>query len=547
MNRIIEKQVFFISKIDIMLVAAVIFSGFFAVWQSTYSPPLSFFGKNLSSTIQKEEVVDMHTGQLKGQSTQKVVSVKTIPLQKKQGHLSGFLGAVLPTKCDIAFTFLPTVNEILVGGDITYNVNLKNRGNTTCENASFSLYYGSNAKFASATRKPFAGNYYWVAGNMISGGEYKVSVTLKHDSSGTLDPILNEGCATANNGNDVCSENTVFINPQTSGISAPTQTDLDMADFSPISSSSPEPKAMSKQFFSSNNKELGTWVWESPTEMNKNRVADILGFASKNGVNALYVTIDDYLAVATLPDGAKKENLKKNYFESLSYLVTEANTLGINVDLVGGAKDWAIKENRWKGYALIDFAKEYNERYPNAKIRNFQYDVEPYLLNSYEKNKANVLKTFLEFIDESTIRMQDANVGFSVVIPHFYDSAQKWTPTVTYKGETKYTFSHLLSILEKKQNSAIIIMSYRNFFYGDNGTRQISETEIKEASNNGFTTKIIVAQETGNVEPDYVTFYGYSKAELFSTLEIIDKDLSSYQSFDGVAIHYIDSFLALKQ
>ncbi|MEJ0002227.1 MAG: hypothetical protein WDN09_03590 [bacterium] len=37
------------------------------------------------------------------------------------------------------------------------------------------------------------------------------------------------------------------------------------------------------------------------------------------------------------------------------------------------------------------------------------------------------------------------------------------------------------------------------------------EREVNEASGAGHTTRIIVAQETGNVDPDYVTFYGMTK------------------------------------
>ena len=142
--------------------------------------------------------------------------------------------------------------------------------------------------------------------------------------------------------------------------------------------------------------------------------------------------------------------------------------------------------------------------------------------------------------------MQQTDAGFSVVIPHFYDSLQKWTPAVSYQGKTAYTFTQLLRVMEKKKGSTITIMAYRDFFEGTNGTREVSEAEIREASNGGYSTKIIVAQETGNVDPDYVTFYGQPKSDLYGALDGIYSIFGSYVNFGGVAVHYLDTFLSME-
>ncbi|MBI2120901.1 MAG: hypothetical protein HYT94_04735 [Parcubacteria group bacterium] len=294
------------------------------------------------------------------------------------------------------------------------------------------------------------------------------------------------------------------------------------------------------------NTELGIWIWESPLQMSEARETEFLNEIAKNKMTVAYVTVDDYLDIASLSAGPDKDNAKEAYFDALADFVRNAHERGIQVDAEGGAKNWSMDENRWKGYALIDFVKEYNRSRPGAKVRNLQYDVEPYLLPAYETNKEEILLGFIEFIDESARRMQDVDAGFSVVIPHFYDAAQKWTPKVVYNGTEKHTFSHLLSVLEKKPRSDLIVMAYRNFFDGDNGVKKISEAEIQEASSGGFKTRIIVAQETGNVPPSYVTFYGRSRTELFQALSDIDNHFSPYRSFGGAAVHYVDSFLDLR-
>lgn len=482
-------------------------------------------------------------------------------------------------QCKISFNFTPNSKVVSIGGVVSYKASLKNVGSGVCDSSSFSVYYSDLEKFKSSTVKPTASDYYWTAGNLKSGQEYTVSISTIHNGETDTSQISNEACATAYNGDDACIQNLIFVGSETSSGSSPSASSSSVASsvassasassFSAGKSSSSsvyssaQPSSKSSIFSSvpississsvlggfipPKGKEFGTWIWNSPKEMSDSHVSELLNAVSQNGMNSAYVTIDDYLSISVLPEGKNKDDAKKSYFESLARLVTLANKLGVAIDAEGGAKDWAIAENRWKGYALIDFVKEYNQKYPSAKVRNFQYDVEPYLLSSYENNKASVLKTYIEFIDASAVRMQGVGAGFSVVIPHFYDAGQKWTPSISYNGKTTDTFSHILDILNRKSGNTILIMAYRNFFEGNNGTRQISEYEVKQASAGNNITNIIVAQETGNVDPSYVTFYGFSHAEFIDNLNEIYSGFSSYGKFSGTAAHYIDSFLVLQK
>jgi hypothetical protein len=142
--------------------------------------------------------------------------------------------------------------------------------------------------------------------------------------------------------------------------------------------------------------------------------------------------------------------------------------------------------------------------------------------------------------------MKTVGGTFSVVIPHFYDSRQAWTPSISFGGKNAFAFTHLLDILQSKPGSTLIIMAYRNYFEGDGGTRELSAAELDEAASGGYATHIVVAQETGNVEPSYVTFYGLSKSDLAGALGDIRAAFSANKNFGGVAVHYLEPFLDLK-
>lgn len=294
-------------------------------------------------------------------------------------------------------------------------------------------------------------------------------------------------------------------------------------------------KSVSTNFIPNSKYEYGVWVWSSPFVLG-DKIYSTINEAKRTKFNAIYISIDDFLSMDKV--------YKQKYFEALEKFISYANFNDINVDVAAGSKEWAQPENRWKAYTFIDFVIEYNNEYPNAKIRRLQYDVEPYLLSSYEDNKKSVLSDFIEFIDVVSTRISGyKNFGLSVVLPHFYDSKQKWTPLITYKGVTSSTFDHIVSSLNQVNNSSILLMSYRNFFDGDNGVDDISRTEIETQTNN---TKIIIAQEVGNIYPRYTTFYNTSRKKLFTQLNKIQSTYKNTKSYGGIAINYFSKFIELK-
>lgn len=294
------------------------------------------------------------------------------------------------------------------------------------------------------------------------------------------------------------------------------------------------------------NKEYGTWVWISPIEMTQTYMYSIVRSAKEKGINVIYVTIDDYLDVHLLPEGTLKESRKADYSRSLESLIKTASENGVQIDVESGGRDWGEPTERYKGYALVKFALEYNASHPNYPIRGFQYDVEPYILAKYQTNKVEVLTNFLEFVDETASLLKDSNVRFSVAIPHFYDHTHAATPQVNFKGSLKHPFNHLLTIMDSGPSNSIIIMAYRNFFTGPNGVQELVNVEMLTASQGEHNTKIIITQETGELEPAYVTYFGLTRAYYNSQISLINTEYQTYSSFGGVAVHYLDTFLNLE-
>jgi len=288
--------------------------------------------------------------------------------------------------------------------------------------------------------------------------------------------------------------------------------------------------------------ERGTWLWTDTLKITPEYRKLIISEAKKNGLNSIYLSIDTYLDIYALPAGAEKEVKQKEFDAVIVDFIREANQNGIAVDAEGGWRNWAEEGNTYKAFAVLDYVIQFNAIH-TEQFRGMQYDVEPYMLSDFEKNKKKILINFLNLANAVVVKMGGNNMELSFVIPEFYDGMGDKTPQFFYGYRYNYTVDHLLRILDKRTNSKIIVMSYRNFNDGADGAIEISRDEITRA--NKYNTKVIIAQELGDIEPANYTFYNTSHSYYKKNIDEIEKTFTSEKSFGGIAAHYINALMEL--
>jgi hypothetical protein len=289
--------------------------------------------------------------------------------------------------------------------------------------------------------------------------------------------------------------------------------------------------------------ENGTWLWTPTLDITPVYADTIIKGASENSINTIYISIDSYLDIFVMPNGEEKEKAKQKFEAVLKDFISRANKNGIRVDAEAGWQNWAEPGNSYKANVVLDYVINFNKR-NKEKFRGFQYDVEVYLLPEYFENREKVLSNFLNLINQSVTSLNNTDLQFSVVVPEFYDGTLDETPAFNYRGKRTYAFEHLLSILDRRAGSKIIIMSYRNFSEGRDGSIDISTNEVLTA--NKYNTKVIIAQETGDVPPPYITFYGKTKQDYEEQIRILENEFINEKSYGGLATHYINAFMELK-
>jgi len=289
--------------------------------------------------------------------------------------------------------------------------------------------------------------------------------------------------------------------------------------------------------------EKGTWLWTPTLNLTPSYWNTLIAGAKKNGIRSFYLSLDSYLDIYVLPEGRAKEQKKATFDSIVERFIRAARKNGMSVDAEAGWRNWAEPGNEYKAFAIVDYVLEFNAAH-TEKFRGFQYDVEPYLLESYQKDKKAVLRNFLDLVNKTVTRLDRSDLSFSVVIPDFYDGTGGETPRFFYGWDYGSTLIHLLEVLDRRPGSALLVMAYRNRSGGNDGSIDISRDEIRAADE--YQTKVIVAQETGDVSPPSLTFYNTSLSALNSQIQNIQKAFADNASYNGIAIHYVNALLELE-
>jgi hypothetical protein len=289
--------------------------------------------------------------------------------------------------------------------------------------------------------------------------------------------------------------------------------------------------------------EKGTWLWTPTLDLTPSYRDSIIAGAKNDGITTIYLSLDSYLDIYVMPEGPKKEKQKKAFDDILENFIIAAHKANMTVDAEAGWRNWAEPGNEYKAFAMVDYVQKFNAAH-TEKLRGLQYDIEPYLLSEYATDKEAVLRNFIDLVNETASRLAESDLAFSVVIPDFYDGTGGETPRFFYGWKYGTTLTHLLGVLDRRPGSALLVMAYRNRSEGADGSIAISQDEIRVA--NSYHSKVIIAQETGDVLPPSLTFYNSSLSNLNTQIKNIQNAFTGDKSYNGIAIHYLNALMALE-
>lgn len=253
-----------------------------------------------------------------------------------------------------------------------------------------------------------------------------------------------------------------------------------------------------------------TWLWN--TELIKIHGEDIISFAKSQGVKVIFLHISQKV---------DHEEYKK--FNSL------ASSSKMKVHALSGKPEWALREHRHEGDAFLLWVKAYNDgAQPKERFSGIQYDVEPYLLKNWEKDKVSIVEQWMEGMRVWVEYGQLANLEIGAAVPFWLDGI-KYTGL---EGDAP------LSEWAADKFDYLAIMAYRN---EADRVYDISKTILAESDRK--KKKVWVGIELGKSnEGPGVSFHEKSVLALAREMSKLQKLAEQHESFAGIAIHSYDTW-----
>jgi hypothetical protein len=258
---------------------------------------------------------------------------------------------------------------------------------------------------------------------------------------------------------------------------------------------------------------ISTWLWNtSEIVANSDKV---IGFLVDNNVKVVYLQVD--------------YTLKNEYY---NLFIDKAGAKNIAVYALEGSPNWVSSDGDKHRINFFDWLTKYQESaLEPQRFQGVHLDVEPYLNDKYSESPNEVLEKYQEYLLESKSSSIKLNLEFSIDIPF-------WFHEVSYKN--KYGKGNVAEWIFKNIK-AVTIMAYRDTA---TGIIDVSQTQLNLCKK--YKVEATIAVETGKSnEGNFVTFYEEGQTHMQNQLSIVSNKYISNSAFDGVAIHYLNSWMEM--
>lgn len=237
------------------------------------------------------------------------------------------------------------------------------------------------------------------------------------------------------------------------------------------------------------------WLWErEPPEA-------VVGWATANSVTTIFAYYDPRADMT-----------------GLTRLRALCDDAGITLDALGGEPGWTTDHATALAWARSAAA--------TGLFRGLHVDVEPYLLPSWDEQRAALVPRLLQLLDEL------ARVGPPVEL-----DVPFWLPTVQVGGEN-------LADAVLARVDGVTVMSYRNTATGGNSMLGVADDLLRRAGKAAKPARLgAETQALGDCA--YCTFHGGSGSTMRATLRAVDDAAQRYAAFEGIAVHQYDTWMAL--
>ncbi|MGE7947657.1 amidase [Lysinibacillus sp. NPDC093688] len=257
-----------------------------------------------------------------------------------------------------------------------------------------------------------------------------------------------------------------------------------------------------------------TWLWDT-TKIVEDE-SGVLSFLEDKQVKKLYLQINSDIA--------------SNDYKSF---INKATTKGIKVYALDGAASWVSEEGYNMQDQLFEWLHTYNGNAATTeRFSGVHLDVEPYLNSGWSSNQVKTIESYQALLTRAKGDTDQLQLPLEVDMPFWFDE-------VSYNNQFG---QGLLADWVIDQVESVSIMAYRD---AAKDIIKIVEHEIDYAKK--VNKSIVIGVETGaSDEGEKITFYDDGEAYMNKQLAQVQKQYANKTSYNGFAIHHVDSWMNMK-
>jgi hypothetical protein len=289
---------------------------------------------------------------------------------------------------------------------------------------------------------------------------------------------------------------------------------------------------------------MAAYDWTSMYGFDAAEVAQRLRHLRDEGYRAVYLDVSPALDLYDL-DQPYRDVAIGRFMQRTRTYIRLARSIGIAVQALSGAPTWATPSRRHLNSLLIRFVGTYNRKVPAVhEFRGIQLDVEFYSRRGFFSAQREAVSQYLAMLrlvqrDLRARRMLDLQLG--VAVPFWLDEEGKRVRSISFGKSRKRPIYHVMDVLSRHPRAYLVVMAYRNYPQGSDGTIRHVRDELAYATKRSLG--VVVGQEFSNVEPSKITFYSKGKRSFRSALYDIVARYRHTRSFRGVSVNDVQSYV----
>ncbi|MGE7691488.1 amidase [Lysinibacillus sp. NPDC097214] len=260
--------------------------------------------------------------------------------------------------------------------------------------------------------------------------------------------------------------------------------------------------------------ERSTWIWN--TWMLVDNETNVLQFLQSKRINKVYLQID--------------YDISRSVYQSF---IEKASAKNIQIYALAGESKWITENGIEYQNQLMNWLELFQrEATETQRFLGIHLDIEPYDTNIWSTKRTAAIQTYQQLVIHAKKKSQSLKLPLELDIPFWYDE-------ISY--ETKYG-KGILSEWVINYSDGVTIMAYRD---NSKDIIQIVKNEIEYAKR--MDKKVVVGVETlKSEEGNFVSFSEEGEAYMDQQLNKVQKHFSKKQSFNGIAIHHLESWMEMR-